>query len=347
MLIEKDDILKFYLNKNIPIKKNKEKINNNELIIPTYKNYENIININYNLTQLKKILKYYNLKITGNKDELKKICYNFLYHSYYTKILQIKFRNNLIKKYNLLYGPAFKKTKLCVNDVDFCTLDNINDINIYHLYTFKDDDNFIYGFDIQSIYNLYLKNNDKLENPFNTKLIDNKVFKNLLEIIRLSKILNIKIDLNYDKLDNFNETKKMDFRILQIFQKIDFLGNFTNLNWFNCLNKYNLIIFLKELIDIWNYRAMLSKEVKINICPPSGDPFKKSNLNMKIIYSYHFNVIKKNIINIMEELINKGINNQYKSLGASYILCSLTLVNSDAAEALPHLYWSVNHINNN
>ena len=92
---------------------------------------------------------------------------------------------------------------------------------------------------------------------------------------------------------------------------------------------------------------MLSKEVKINICPPSGDPFKKSNLNMKIIYSYHFNVIKKNIINIMEELINKGINNQYKSLGASYILCSLTLVNSDAAEALPHLYWSVNHINNN
>ena len=72
MLIEKDDILKFYLNKNIPIKKNKEKINNNELIIPTYKNYENIININYNLTQLKKILKYYNLKITGNKDELKK-----------------------------------------------------------------------------------------------------------------------------------------------------------------------------------------------------------------------------------------------------------------------------------
>tara|TARA_B100000035_G_C21033900_1_gene569837 strand:+ start:978 stop:2012 length:1035 start_codon:yes stop_codon:yes gene_type:complete len=343
MLIEKDNILSYYLNKTIPFKKNKEKINNNDLIIPKYKDYNNILTINYNLTQLKKFIKHYKIKISGNKDELKKICYNFLYYSFYINILQKKCRNNLIKKYNLLHGPAFIKKHLCINDVDFCTLDNIKEINIYHFFSFKDADNFIYGFDIQSIYNLYLKNSNKLENPFNTKLIDKKILTDLLEIIRLSKILNIKLDLNYDKIDNFNEKKKLDFKILELFQKIDSLGNFTNISWFNSLNKYSLIIFLKELIDIWNYRAMLTLETKFNICPPFGDPFRNLNFNMRNINSYHFNVIKKNIINVMDELINKGINNEYKSLGASYILCSLTLVNNDAAEALPHLYWSVNN----
>jgi len=343
MLIEKDNILSYYLNKTIPFKKNKEKINNNDLIIPKYKDYNNILTINYNLTQLKKFIKHYKIKISGNKDELKKICYNFLYYSFYINILQKKCRNNLIKKYNLLHGPAFIKKHLCINDVDFCTLDNIKEINIYHFFSFKDADNFIYGFDIQSIYNLYSKNSNKLENPFNTKLIDNKVLTDLLEIIRLSKVLNIKLYLNYDKIDNFNEKKKIDFKILELFQKIDSLGNFTNINWFNSLNKFSLIIFLKELIDIWNYRAMLTLETKVNICPPFGDPFKNLSFNMRNINSCNFNIIKKNIINVMDELINKGINNEYKSLGASYILCSLTLVNNDAAEALPHLYWSVNN----
>ena len=343
MLIEKDNILNYYLNKTIPFKKNKEKINNNDLIIPKYKDYNNILTINYNLTQLKKFIKHYKIKISGNKDELKKICYNFLYYSFYINILQKKCRNNLIKKYNLLHGPAFIKKHLCINDVDFCTLDNIKEINIYHFFSFKDADNFIYGFDIQSIYNLYSKNSNKLENPFNTKLIDNKVLTDLLEIIRLSKVLNIKLYLNYDKIDNFNEKKKIDFKILELFQKIDSLGNFTNINWFNSLNKFSLIVFLKELIDIWNYRAMLTLETKVNICPPFGDPFKNLSFNMRNINSCNFNIIKKNIINVMDELINKGINNEYKSLGASYILCSLTLVNNDAAEALPHLYWSVNN----
>ena len=40
-------------------------------------------------------------------------------------------------------------------------------------------------------------------------------------------------------------------------------------------------------------------------------------------------------------MINKGINNEYRSLGALYILTALTLVSSDAASALPWLYDSV------
>ncbi len=342
MLIEKDNIINFYLNKSIQIKRYKIKINNIDLLIPKYKDYNNILNIDYNLMQLKKINKHYNLKVNGNKDELRKKCYNFLYYSYYTHIIQKKLRNFFIMKYNKLHGPAFINRKLCINDIDFCTLDNINEIKLYNFFSFKDEDGYIYGFDIVSIYNLYMKNSNKFENPFNTKLIDCKFLINLIEIIRLSKIFKIELDLNYEKIEYFNETKKLDFKLLELFQKIDSLGNYTNINWFNSLNKYNLIIFFKELFDIWKYRAMLSNDIKLKICPPHGNPFRNISFNINNINSCNYNVIKKNIINVMDELVTKGINNEYKSLGASYILCSLTLVNNDAAEALPHLYWSVN-----
>jgi hypothetical protein len=47
------------------------------------------------------------------------------------------------------------------------------------------------------------------------------------------------------------------------------------------------------------------------------------------------------ILSIIEQFIKKGINREMSNLGASFILCGLTLVNVDAAMALPWLYQSV------
>ena len=127
---------------------------------------------------------------------------------------------------------------------------------------------------------------------------------------------------------------------------MDALGNYTSISWFNNLNKIELIIFLKELIDIWNYRANLSVFTKREICPPYGDPFRSINININNISSYNMNLIKKNIVNVMDILVNSGINNDSKSLGSYYILSALTLVNNDAAESMPWLYESVNYNNN-
>ena len=53
--------------------------------------------------------------------------------------------------------------------------------------------------------------------------------------------------------------------------------------------------------------------------------------------------VRKISLTIIENLINKGIDHSSKSLGAFYVLAALTLVNSDAASALPWLYESVRH----
>ena len=47
-----------------------EKVNEEKLSIPTIHNYKSILKYNYSLTQLKSILKYYKLKVGGNKTEL-------------------------------------------------------------------------------------------------------------------------------------------------------------------------------------------------------------------------------------------------------------------------------------
>ena len=134
-------------------------------------------------------------------------------------------------------------------------------------------------------------------------------------------------------------------KILSLFQTIDSYGHYTNCSWFNNLNKFDLITFLRELADIWTYRANLTRETKREIFPPTGNPFIVDNsiINLHNLNSYNFNQIRKFAINIIENFISKGINYNSKSLGANYILCALTLVSNSAAEAMPWLYEAVSH----
>ena len=340
-----ENLLNYLLDKDIPIRKSKEKINNDDVVLNLI-DYKSLLNINYNLNQLKTIAKNNNVKVSGNKEELKKRIYNFLLVSHNVIIIQKNFRKKLIYNYLKAHGPGFINKKLCTNDKDFCTLDEINDIPYNQFFSFKDIDGFIYAFDIYSLYNLYKKNNNKITNPFSTKPLSCEVLNNLKYFIKISNILNISIKLDFEELKINNENKKLEMKILTIFQNMDALGNYTSISWFNNLNKIELIIFLKELIDIWNYRANLSVFTKREICPPYGDPFRSINININNISSYNMNLIKKNIVNVMDILVNSGINNDSKSLGSYYILSALTLVNNDAAESMPWLYESVNYNNN-
>ena len=57
------------------------------------------------------------------------------------------------------------------------------------------------------------------------------------------------------------------------------LGNYSDQSWFTSLTREQLVAYLRELHDTWSYRAQLTNEVKRNIAPPIGDPFRTTNLN--------------------------------------------------------------------
>ena len=46
-------------------------------------------------------------------------------------------------------------------------------------------------------------------------------------------------------------------KCLELFQYMDELGNYTDCKWFTSLNRTQLIKFVRELMDIWEYRAQL------------------------------------------------------------------------------------------
>ena len=365
-IMNKNNILEYYFNLPIKNKKAYIKIVDEDLIVPRFKDYNNLLLHNYSVSQLKLLSKHYKLASSGNKDYLKKRLYNYLYFTYNIINIQKMVRTYIFKKYIRLHGEAFFKRGLCCNDIDFCTLDDLNKIPYNQFISIKDTNNHIYGYDILSLYNLFMKvkncnnsnsntNNNihsninsnniltNVQNPFTNIFFSYTILIQLLEYIRLSNLLKISVNLNYEELANLSIAKQLEMKILTLFQRMDSLGNYTNINWFNHLDKYGLILFIRELADIWNYRASLSQEIKREIVPPLGNPFYNGDINVINLTQYNFIQIKKYAIFIIDLMVNKGINENSCSLGSYYVLCALTLVSREAAEALPWLYEAVNY----
>ena len=330
--------------KTIPDIKNLKKITNDDLVIPTINTYDIILNHNFSVQQLKTIAKNYKLKMSGTKKELVSRIYIFLKLSSVIIKIQKLYRGNLQRKCVVLHGPAYINRSLCTNDSDFLTGDEVKDLKCSQFFSYKDVDGFIYGFDIISLYNLIIKSEGVVKNPYNRNNISNKVIQNIRSLIRISKMLKIKIDIDIQDVSSELSTQKnAELRILDLFQNINALGNYSEPIWFSSLNKFQIIRLLRDLTDIWSYRAQLSPETKRTICPPDGNPFRNIN------YTYLHNEpseekVKQFALDILERFVNTGIDRDNKSLGAYYVLGALTLINENAAVSLPWLYQSVSYI---
>ena len=53
--------------------------------------------------------------------------------------------------------------------------------------------------------------------------------------------------------------------------------------------------------------------------------------------------VKKAVLEVLEKMVNSGVDRDSKALGACYVLGSLTIVNQEAATALPWLFESFGH----
>lgn len=333
------------ISKKLQFSKKLEKIDGELETIPDFDEYELLLKYNYNIKQLKQIAKEHKLKITGNKQQLVSRIYSYLYLSHLVIRVQKIIRGCLQRKYNNIHGPAFKNRSLCTNNFDFLSMDELTNIPNEQFFSFKDDDGFIYGFDILSLHNLIYKCNGAVKNPFNQQPLTSKVIENFRSLLRVSRVLKINIltELS-DVTKEVSDKKSVELRALTLFQNIDALGNYSNSQWFLSLNRNQLIKFLRELVDIWQFRANLSNETKKAICHPSGNPFQRLP-NYNILQTIdNLDEVRKIILEIMEKLVNTGIDKDNKCLGAYYVLGAITLVNYEAATSLPWLFEAAYHM---
>ncbi len=321
--------------KNEIIKKGKI-INDNILInytsiTPTHNTYLK----KYYVSDFKYSLKTYGLSTKGKKAVLSERLYNFLKNIKYcvnnikkVVLIQSLFRMKLVKNKIRMYGPAIFNIKICNNKTDFFTLDDINKIPKEYFYSYKDHCNFVYGFDIRSIYKLIQLHQP---NPYTRESFGNDVITTINKRIEYLKKNKKLIQFEQPKLTIEQELRN---KVVTIFQKIDELGNHTNSEWFFNLSIPYLKRYYRILEELWKYRAQLTMEARLRIVP-NDNVFRTS---YRYIYRLHnLNKIRNIILTEIDKLISSGINQEEKTLGSLYVLTGLTEVSRECAESLPWL----------
>ena len=322
-----------------------DKVDNETMTIPKFSEYNMMVEYNYNVQQLKTIVSHYKLKISGNKSQLVTRIYSFLYLSHFIIKIQKRIKGYLLRKYNKLHGPGFKNKSVCTNATDFFTMDPLSELPNSQFYSFEDADGFIYGFDLLSIYNLIYKCDGQIKNPYNRLPISSENIEKLRSLIRLSRVLKISICTEIKDIhEEISLKKSIELRALSLFQNIDALGNYSNASWFLNLNRQQIIKMIRELLDIWSYRAPLSIETKRAICPPNGNPFSRLIHFNQLLMIENIDELRKYNLEILEKFVNSGVDRDSRCLGAYYILGALTLVSEEAATSLPWLYQAVCYI---
>ena len=327
-----DDITDKYL------KKSKKKLKQSDFEILDFSEYDNLFKNNYTVSQLKSISRFFKQKVSGNKKELTFNVYNYLKYSFFSIKIQRIFRGFFFRNFLKMRGPAIKNRNICVNNKDFLTFTELKEIPYYQFYSFKDKDNFVYGFDLCSIYNM-IKNGEYVKNPYNRNDLPKDILQSIKKVIKTAKKMRLPLNIKLkDDIDSLSYKKKTELRALNVFQKFDTMGFITDSNWLMNLSRNRCIRYIRELDDVWNYRAQITNETKNNILPPNGRLF---NINLNNIFSTKTELFIKNfILDTIEKLISRGVNESSRSLGCFYALGTLTIVSVNASNSLPWLYES-------
>jgi len=307
----------------------------------------------YKHQDLKYICKKNELRVTGKKQILiNRILYKYRRDKAICLIQSIA-RRKIVQTYIELHGPAYKNKK-CTNDTDFYTLETFNHIHIKDFFSFEDKCGFIFGFDINSIYNL-LKRDRKATNPYNRNEIPKDIINKIRRIRRLNRVYYPVIHANENTITTHAINtivlphalmlleqmcnKPFEERVSNLFYEIDQVGNYTSHAWMTDLGRDELVSFVRFLYQLWNYRAGITQETRKNICP-YFNPFNYKGITENFTNTMSLENAQNVTITICENIFHTAINTEYKKLSAMYILTSLTTVSDNAMINIPWLYES-------
>lgn len=321
-----------------PLPKVRNKLDREEFFIPSPGSESKFKTFDFNVMQLKEICEHYNLRKTGNKSQLRERCYSYLKLSKAAVAVQSTYRGTLQRDLDKLRGPAYFNRSLCTNETDFVSFDEMNEISPHQFVSYRDDQGLVWGFDIMSLQTHISKNADA-SNPYNRQpLPTQKLNVDIGMILRLSKMLGKDVDIEFQ--DAVITPEDIEGRARALFVSIDEAAEvFTDYKWMFDLSKQALLDFYRGLHDIWTYRANIQEPLMQSICPPVGRPFVGFSWSGLINNSREHILIE--VIRLSSILSTTALDGEHRRLGSYYVLSALTLVNSEAATALPWLYQSV------
>ena len=240
------------------------------------------------------------------------------------------------EKREKIYGPGFANKDLCKNREDVFSAEPIGEIPDMFFFSIKDSYGSIFFFDIRTFKKLVDKNSD---NPFNREPFTEESI-NLYQA-RCEHMNKHGISLLYPEeeeyLKNLTPEEKLKHKLMDIFGEIDRLNviaSGTRLEWFTNLNIIQLKKLYRVLEDVWNYRAELSQEKKLEIVPQNNMFVNSVNYIFQLTSKIQ---IQNLILNEMEKLVKSSPSEEHRHTGAYYVLISLTEISYQCATDLPWL----------
>jgi hypothetical protein len=316
--------------------------------VPKFSEHDSFMQNEHKVAELKEICKHYGIKCSGTKQELKQRIHTFLIQSHFIPRIQRLVRRNFYKMHARVSGPAYYDRSLCVNDTDFYSMEPVRDISQRQFISVKDDAGMVYGFDIMSLHTYYMseiKNGNissmtPITNPYNRMPLPLSLRRQMMRKIFLTHIIGSKCMTEVEPEPVLSIQQQDENTLFAAFQQINSHGHYADSAWFSELHFVQIMRFMRELADIWNYRAQILPHLKQEICPPNGDPFRYIDLR-----GFHLQpeLIRHHGIQLVKTFVTSGINRDSQSLGAYYVLSALTLVSQPAQAAMPWLYESVVH----
>jgi hypothetical protein len=236
-------------------------------------------------------------------------------------------------------GWNIRRRRNCNNKEDCGTMDSLFEIPIEYYIDYKDEEGFIYGFDIRSLHMIMSEANPI--NPFTQKqLILGASGKNFFEKY-MNKMTAVKEKEGAVKFESPKLTKEQRFNqtLIRVFQKIDMLGHYTDIAWFQNMTLYDLNNFYKGAYDIFAFRAQLSQEVRQKIVR-DGILFQNFIGNLHYVQERTKHILQYEILREIERILDEGEDRDSKILGITLILTVLVECSYAASIALPHLVQS-------
>ena len=240
-----------------PIKKNTKKIKpvSSLKLELTYTNYiENKIKlVSYTIPELKLVAKKYKLFLSGSKPLIIERIEQCFKKMKFAISIQCLFRGHIVRYFRKIKGDAFNNKSICVNDTDFVTMEPLNEITYEYFFSYKDNKNFTYGFNITSLIQV-LKNKGKISNPYNREKLDNSIVNNIISSYKIAFIVYPEFKDENDSYNNVMRpivSRPINTRqiIPNVLQEI-----YTNIN--NNTNIYNSRN--NTVTNITNYRPTIN-----------------------------------------------------------------------------------------
>jgi len=331
------------------------------------------------------IKKLHDFTLVGNKKIIQERLINYFEQERIVIKIQKTVRWYFVNKLLTMLGPAVKNRSLCVNDSDFITLDPLSELPIYDFFSYCDNQNKIYGFQLSSLVTLIKKRRHKpLENPFNRenitylskiinqsnnliKMIQMKYIPKKREIIqkvvkpptrarvssttgRLSRLHGMLFsEYNYDCDAMINYIRITRSKTIQ--ERARQL--FTEID--NLGNYSNQVWFtVLDRRGYLRYFRILRDVWTYRARIPTDIKFKICPLwdpffiltEVSNINDLTLEQLQCLCLSVMEDMVYTGVESEFKTLGSLHVLSVLTIVNNGARQALPWLYDSLIYDNN-